>query len=431
MCGQLGETMHYLSTSESVTSGHPDKLCDYISDSILDECLLLDPKARVAVEVFVKGLDPNISLPPNSYIIIGGEVTINSNIKINYEDIARRAATEIGYNSEEVGMDANNKETCKVITIISNQSLDISQGVTLGKGLFDEQGAGDQGVMYGYATAESESFDMLKGTYMPLPIVLAHRLTLGITKARKDGKLSWARPDGKSQVTVAFNEDGSPSHIDSIIIAIQHDDLVKQGLAENEEHEREFIINGINREIIQRYMPNKLLNKNLKLIINGTGRFIIGGPQGDAGLTGRKIIVDTYGGIGRHGGGAFSGKDPSKVDRSGAYMARWVAKHIVASGLAKQCEIQVSYAIGVAEPINITVNVNTFNTSHLPNNRLKEIIKNNFDFRPSSIIDKLNLNKPIYALTSSGGHFGRESYGDYFPWEKINDEVIQILHQEG
>jgi len=422
--------MDYLSTSESVTSGHPDKLCDYISDSILDECLLLDPKARVAVEVFVKGLDPNISPPPSSYIIIGGEVTINSNIKINYEDIARKAATEIGYNCEEVGMDANNKDSCKVITIIGNQSLDISQGVTHGKGLFDEQGAGDQGVMYGYATVESESFDILKGTYMPLPIVLAHRLTLGITKARKDGKLSWARPDGKSQVTVAFNEDGSPSHIDSIIIAIQHDDLVKQGLVENEEYERELIINGIDQEIIQRYMPNELLNGNLKLIINGTGRFIIGGPQGDAGLTGRKIIVDTYGGIGRHGGGAFSGKDPSKVDRSGAYMARWVAKHIVASGLAKQCEIQVSYAIGVAEPVNITVNVNTFNTSNLPNDRLKEIIKNNFDFRPSSIIDKLNLNKPIYAITSSGGHFGRYSYGDYFTWEKINDEIIQALLQE-
>jgi len=420
--------MSYLSTSESVTSGHPDKLCDLISDSILDECLRLDPDARVAIEVFTKGLNPEGRDPPNSYIIIGGEVSIKDNLIVNYEKIARDVAVKIGYNSQEIGMDASDLDLCQVLTIVGTQSRDISQGVTKGEGLHQEQGAGDQGVMYGYATMESEDFDILKGSYMPLPILLSHRLTLGLTEARINGELNWARPDGKSQVTVSYNEAGTPTHIDSIIIAIQHDDLVKGEFFDNEDQERNYIIDEVTNKIIKKLMPKQLMKEDMKIIINGTGRFIIGGPEGDAGLTGRKIIVDTYGGVGRHGGGAFSGKDPSKVDRSGAYMARWVAKHIVASGLCKKCEIQISYAIGVAEPVNVNITINSFESSEYSNKKLEHLIRKVFDFRPNSITDRLKLKNPIYAGTTSGGHFGRiaDDFGT-FTWEKLDSKIIDKL----
>jgi len=422
---------YQLLTSESVTSGHPDKLCDYISDSILDECLKLDPMARVAVEVLVKGLSINDKNPPNSFIIIAGEVSLKKGVKINYERIARQAAMEIGYNSIESGMNAGDKNSCEILTLIGTQSREISQGVSKGEGLFPEQGAGDQGIMYGYACDESEYFVELKGSYMPLPILLAHKLTSAITTARMNGDLSWARPDGKSQITIAYDLEGRPMHIDTAIIAVQHENIADLRFSGDIEKERSFIIEEIKQKIIYKIMPKELLNDDMKLIINGTGRFIIGGPEGDAGLTGRKIIVDSYGGIGRHGGGAFSGKDSSKVDRSGAYMARKVAKHIVASGLAKKCEIQIAYAIGISEPVSINVGINTFESSRFTDKRLEEIVKRIFDFSPLGIIDKLSLNRPIYKETSSGGHFGRfpDDFGR-FSWEKIDKNIILLLKQE-
>jgi len=415
-----------LLTSESVTSGHPDKLCDYISDSILDECLKRDSDARVAIEVFVKGLNNNIS-PPYSYIIIGGEITLKQGIELDYEGIARQAAYEIGYDSEIVGMNAIDKESCEVLLLIGLQSKEISQGVSRGEGLFPEQGAGDQGVMYGYACEESEMFETLKNSYMPLPILLAHKLTTGIDNARNSGQIKWARPDGKSQVTIAYDEEMKPLHIETIIIAIQHEDIASIKFNGDINKEREFIIKEINEKIIS-LLPKELINEEIKLIINGTGRFITGGPEGDAGLTGRKIIVDTYGGIGRHGGGAFSGKDPSKVDRSGAYMARWVAKHIVASGIAKKCEIQIAYAIGLSEPVSINIGINTFDSSAIKNEKIEDFVKEIFDFTPSAIIEKLQLKNPIYKKSSYGGHFGREAGSDgSFPWERIDEEIIKQL----
>ncbi len=414
--------MTYLFTSESVSEGHPDKLCDKISDSILDACLRIDSRARVAVETMVKGMDEE------SHIIVGGEVTVSSKDPIDYESIAREAAADIGYTDHSVGMDATNPGICKVTVLISQQSSDIAQGVDEGKGLHLEQGAGDQGLMFGYASNESEEFPDLVGSFMPLPAALSQRLTLALSEARRNGTLPWARPDSKSQVTMEYEDEGRPIRLDTVVIAIQHDDLANERFGGDEEKEHELIVNEVNENIISKVVPEELLNDRTKLIINGTGRFVLGGPHADAGLTGRKIIVDTYGGMGRHGGGAFSGKDPSKVDRSAAYAARWAAKHVVASGLSDKCEIQLAYAIGVAEPVSISVNVNTFGTGTIPDSTLTEKVEECFDFRPQAIIESLGLRSPIFSRTASGGHFGRNPEDDGgFSWEKLDEGKIAFL----
>jgi len=414
--------MTYLFTSESVSEGHPDKLCDKISDSILDACLTIDNRARVAVETMVKGMDEE------SHIIVGGEVTVSSKDPIDYESIARGAAADIGYTDHAVGMEATNPDICKVTILISQQSSDIAQGVDEGKGLYLEQGAGDQGLMFGYASNESEEFPDLVGSFMPLPAALSQRLTLALSEARRDGTLSWARPDSKSQVTVEYEDEGRPIRLDTVVIAIQHDDLANERFSGDEGKEHELIFDEVNENIIKKVVPEELLNNRTKLIINGTGRFVLGGPHADAGLTGRKIIVDTYGGMGRHGGGAFSGKDPSKVDRSAAYAARWAAKHVVASGLSDKCEIQLAYAIGVAEPVSISVNVNTFGTGTIPDSELTKKVEECFDFRPQAIIESLGLRSPIFSRTASGGHFGRNPEEDGgFSWEKLDEEKISFL----
>ncbi|MDP6213231.1 MAG: methionine adenosyltransferase, partial [Candidatus Thalassarchaeaceae archaeon] len=342
--------MAYLFTSESVSEGHPDKLCDMISDAILDECLSIDPLARVAVETMVKGTDSG------SHIFIGGEVTISSGKKVGYERVARATAASIGYVDHSVGMDASNADLCEVVVRITQQSPDISQGVDEGKGLHLEQGAGDQGLMFGYASNETEIFPTLEGTFMPLPAALAQRLTSKMSTSMKDGSLPWARPDSKSQVTIQYSDDGTPSKADTVVIAIQHDDIAGEKFGGSEKDEHAYIFSEVLDKVIKPVIPSSLLMEDTKIIINGTGRFVRGGPYADAGLTGRKIIVDTYGGMGRHGGGAFSGKDPSKVDRSAAYASRWAAKHVVASGMAEKCEIQLAYAIGVSEPVSVFVN---------------------------------------------------------------------------
>ncbi len=416
--------MTYLFTSESVSEGHPDKLCDNISDSILDECLKIDRNARVAVETMVKGM------AEESHIIVGGEVTVSTDEAIDYEAIARKAAAEIGYTNHEFGMDATSTEKCHVKVLISQQSGDIAQGVDEGKGLHLEQGAGDQGLMFGYASNESEEFAELTGTFMPLPAVLSQRLTLKLSESMKDGTLPWARPDSKSQVTIEYNDDGSPIRLETVVVAIQHDDLANEMFDGDEQKEHDFIVKEITEKIVNEVIPNELLNERTNLIINGTGRFVLGGPHADAGLTGRKIIVDTYGGMGRHGGGAFSGKDPSKVDRSAAYAARWAAKHVVASGLSDKCEIQLAYAIGVAEPVSISVNVNTHGTGTISDVKLTEKVSGCFDFRPQAIINSLGLRNPIFSETASGGHFGREP-GDNgsFSWELLDKEKIAKLQE--
>ena len=414
--------MTYLFTSESVSEGHPDKLCDKISDSILDECLRIDYNARVAVETMVKGMDEE------SHIIVGGEVTLSSNEVLDYEKIAREAACEIGYTDHKVGMDAASPEKCNVVVLISQQSGDIAQGVDADKGLFLEQGAGDQGLMFGYASNESEDFSELIGSFMPLPALLSQRLTLKLSESRKVGMLPWARPDSKSQVTIEYQDDGRPIRLDTIVIAIQHDDLANEMFDGDVQKEHEFIVNEIMEKVIKEVVPHELLGDKTNLIINGTGRFVLGGPHADAGLTGRKIIVDTYGGMGRHGGGAFSGKDSSKVDRSAAYAARWAAKHVVASGLSDKCEIQLAYAIGVAEPVSISVNVNTFGTGTIPDAELTKKVEECFDFRPQAIIGSLGLRSPIFSRTASGGHFGRSPEEDGgFSWERIDEEKIAFL----
>ena len=419
--------MTYLFTSESVTSGHPDKLCDFISDSILDACLEADTNARVAIEVFVKGLDSDINFSERSYIIIGGEITMNTEININFEDIARKCAIEVGYTDVDVGMNAADPDSCEVILLISQQSEEINQGVTKGVGLNPAQGAGDQGIIFGFACDESERFQSTNGSFMPLPILLAHKITLEMTKKRKIGILDWARPDGKSQVTVRYSQNGTPVCVDTVVIAIQHEDMVGD-LFETEIEERAFIISELKKHIIDEIIPPELLNNNLKLIVNGTGRFCKGGPHADAGLTGRKIIVDTYGGSGRHGGGAFSGKDPSKVDRSAAYAARWAAKHIVASGISKHCEIQIAYSIGIAEPISINVDIGN-DKSERDRRKIKEIITDIFDFRPLSLIEKLDLRSTKYSITSTGGHFGRVPQKRCFPWESIDKVKINRIRE--
>ena len=413
--------MGYIFTSESVSEGHPDKLCDMISDSILDACISLDPKARVAVETMVKGTDDG------SHIFIGGEVTINSVEAIDFEGIARSVASEIGYSDHNVGMDSTDPEMCETIVRITQQSPDISQGVDEGKGLHLEQGAGDQGLMFGYASDETESFEELRGTYMPLPAALAQKLTTSMSKAMKDGTLPWARPDSKSQVSIKYLDNGNPSIVDTIVIAIQHDDLAGDIFNGSIDQEHEFIYTEILSKIINKVVPNQLMKEETKIIINGTGRFVLGGPHADAGLTGRKIIVDTYGGMGRHGGGAFSGKDPSKVDRSAAYAARWAAKHVVASGLSSKCEIQLAYAIGVAKPVSVYVN--TLGTGIEDDSLISERVQSVFDFRPQAIIESLNLRSPIFSRTASGGHFGRKPDDEGgFTWEILDDGKIENLN---
>ena len=406
-----------LFSSESVTSGHPDKLCDAISDAIVDACLAIDSYARVAVETCVKGKE-DIGL-----IVLAGEVSLNGDVP-NYEAIARQAAAKIGYTSHAIGMDATNPEVCEVQVHITTQSANIAQGVNK-DGL--DQGAGDQGMMFGYACEETEAYEGLKGRYFPLAAALSQRLSRRLTAVREQGILPWSRPDGKSQVTVQYNNDGDIEKVHTVVIAIQHDDKLKNQFGGSEEQELAYVEQQIREHVVECSIPQELLANGYKLVVNGTGRFADpGGPYADAGLTGRKIIVDTYGGMGRHGGGAFSGKDPSKVDRSAAYASRWAAKHVVAAGLASRCEIQLAYVIGVAEPVS--VRVETFGTSSLSELEVATRVKNVFDFRPGAIARDLKLQSPIYSITAAGGHFGRAPTDNgEFPWERIDENRIQAL----
>ena len=382
-----------LFTSESVTEGHPDKMCDAISDAILDALLEQDPMSRVACE----------TATTTGMVLVMGEITTKAYVDI--QKIVRDTVREIGYTRGKYGFDA---DTCGVITAIDEQSTDIAMGVDKAleakeNQMNDEQidaiGAGDQGLMFGYATNETEE-------YMPYAIMLAHKLTRQLTKVRKDGTLSYLRPDGKSQVTVEYDENDKPVRLDAVVLSTQHDPDVTQ----------EQIHKDIKKYVFDPILPKEMVDENTKYYINPTGRFVIGGPHGDSGLTGRKIIVDTYGGYARHGGGAFSGKDCTKVDRSAAYAARYVAKNIVAAGLADKCEIQLSYAIGVAHPTSIMVD--TFGTGKLSDERLTEIIRENFDLRPAGIIKMLDLRRPIYRQTAAYGHFGRHDLD--LPWEKLD-----------
>ena len=369
----------YLFTSESVSEGHPDKIADQISDAVLDEILKQDPKARVACETYVK----------TGMALVGGEITTSAWIDI--ENLTRQVICDIGYKHSEMGFDGN---SCAVLNAIGKQSSDINQGVDRENPL--DQGAGDQGIMFGYATNETE-------VLMPAAITYAHRLMEKQAEVRKNGKLTWLRPDAKSQVTLKY-EDNKIVGVDAVVLSTQHSEEVSQ----------KEIYEGVMEEIIKPILPSEWLSQQTKYFINPTGRFVIGGPMGDCGLTGRKIIVDTYGGAARHGGGAFSGKDPSKVDRSAAYAARYVAKNIVAAGLADRCEIQLSYAIGVAEPTSIMVE--TFGTGKVSNEVLVKLVREFFDLRPYGLIKMLNLIQPIYRQTAAYGHFGREQ----FPWEKVD-----------
>ena len=369
----------YLFTSESVSEGHPDKIADQISDAVLDEILKQDPKARVACETYVK----------TGMALVGGEITTSAWVDI--ENLTRQVICDIGYKHSEMGFDGN---SCAVLNAIGKQSSDINQGVDRENPL--DQGAGDQGIMFGYATNETE-------VLMPAAITYAHRLMEKQAEVRKNGKLTWLRPDAKSQVTLKY-EDNKIVGVDAVVLSTQHSEEVSQ----------KEIYEGVMEEIIKPILPSEWLSQQTKYFINPTGRFVIGGPMGDCGLTGRKIIVDTYGGAARHGGGAFSGKDPSKVDRSAAYAARYVAKNIVAAGLADRCEIQLSYAIGVAEPTSIMVE--TFGTGKVSNEVLVKLVREFFDLRPYGLIKMLNLIQPIYRQTAAYGHFGREQ----FPWEKVD-----------
>ncbi len=373
----------YLFTSESVTMGHPDKVADHISDAVLDAMLAQDPLSRVACETLVK----------NDMVVIAGEITSKANV--NIAEVARNTIKEIGYDDPELGFHYDN---CAVLVAVSRQSPDISQGVTEGEGLHKEMGAGDQGLMFGYACNETREL-------MPMPILLAHKLTTRLEKMRQTKKLPWLRPDGKSQVTVEY-EDGKPKRIHTVLIAAQHSCRIKY------RDLRDQII----EQVIKPVMPARLLDKNTKYHVNATGCFELGGPKADCGLTGRKIIVDTYGGWGRHGGGCFSGKDPTKVDRTASYMARYVAKNVVAAGLADCCEIQVSYAIGVAKPLSVLVN--TLGTAKISETKISRIVSDLFPLTPKGMIDHLNLRRPIFAQTSYGGHFGRNLPD--FTWERTD-----------
>jgi S-adenosylmethionine synthetase len=375
----------FLFTSESVAEGHPDKMCDKISDAVLDALITEDPNSRVALESLVK----------TGLIVLAGEIT--SRAHPDFVRIARDTALEIGYNHIDTGFDGNN---CAVLTAIEPQSVDISQGVTEGQGLHKEQGAGDQGLMFGFACDETAE-------QMPLPIALAHRLMENLASLRHQGKADFLLPDGKSQVTVRY-VGGRPVEVTTVVVSSQHRRDVGHATV------REAVI----EELIKPTIPKQFLTKDTVIHVNPTGNFVIGGPHGDCGLTGRKIIVDTYGGYGRHGGGAFSGKDPSKVDRSACYMARYVAKNVVAAGLATKCEIQVAYAIGVAEPVSILID--TFDTGTVPDQKLASALRELFDFRPAGIIKTLGLKRPIYKATAAYGHFGRVPHNGLFPWEQTD-----------
>lgn len=384
----------YLFTSESVTGGHPDKVADQISDSVLDAMLAQDPNSRVACETMVT----------TGMAIVAGEITTKAIVDI--PTVVRKTINDIGYTDPHIGFDGEN---CAVIVALDNQSPDISQGVTEGAGLHTEQGAGDQGLMFGFACKETKAL-------LPLPIYLAHQLTDRLTKMRATGKLPWLRPDGKSQVTVEYNDKGKPQRIHTVVISTQHTEDIKY-----KQLRRQII-----EKVIMPSLPKHLVDKNIIIHINPTGRFVIGGPKGDCGLTGRKIIVDTYGGRGSHGGGAFSGKDPSKVDRSASYMARYVAKNIVAADLADTCEVQLSYAIGVPEPISVLVD--TEGTAKIDEKLLEDIVKKIFPLTPKGIISHLKLRRPIYTETARNGHFGRNV--DTFTWEKT-DMVSKLRKAAG
>ncbi len=374
---------NYFFTSESVTEGHPDKMCDCVSDAILDACLEQDPDSRVACETATK----------TGFVMVAGEITTKA--AINVPSIVRKTVLDIGYDSSDKGFDG---ATCGVLNAIEEQSPDISQGVTAGEGLHAEQGAGDQGMMFGYAIDETPE-------YMPATIHWAHRLTEALTDSRRDGRLSQLRPDGKSQVTIEYR-DGEIARIDAVVISSQHaPDITHAELSAR-----------IKEEVILKTLPAELLDADTKYYINPTGRFVVGGPMGDAGLTGRKIIVDTYGGHGAHGGGAFSGKDPSKVDRSAAYITRYVAKNIVAAGLARRCLVQVAYAIGVADPMNVFVD--TYGTGEADDEKIAAAVREIFPLKPAALISHLQLKRPVFRPTAAYGHFGRT--GDSFTWEKTD-----------
>jgi S-adenosylmethionine synthetase len=383
----------FLFTSESVSEGHPDKVADAISDAVLDAVLAQDKHGRVAAETLVA----------TGLVVMAGQITTGANV--NYSDLARDVIKRIGYDDSEMGFDYR---SCAVLTAFDKQSQDIKQGVDEGSGMDLEQGAGDQGLMYGFACDETPQF-------MPVPIHYAHRLMERQAEMRRDGRLPWLRPDAKSQVSVRYI-DGKPHHIDTVVISTQHREDISQ------EPLREAVI----EEIVKPVLPKELITKDTKFLINPTGRFVIGGPLGDTGLTGRKIIVDSYGGYSRHGGGAFSGKDPSKVDRSAAYAARYVAKNIVAAGLAKKCEVQVAYAIGIARPVSVLVE--TFGTGKIADEKIAKLVEKHFDLRPKGIIHSLNLLRPIYGKTAAYGHFGRDE--PEFSWE-ATDKVSALKDDAG
>ncbi len=380
---------HYLFTSESVGIGHPDKVADQISDTILDACLAQDPNSKVACETLVA----------TGLVVVAGEITTNA--QLDYQALIRETIKEIGYDKAELGFDY---KSCGILTTINKQSPDIAQGVNEGEGLYKEQGAGDQGLMFGFACDETPEL-------MPFPIMLAHQIVRELNHLRTTHKLPYLRPDAKSQVTIEYDENHKPIHLHTVVISVQH----------SEDVDRETIVKDM-KSMVSRLVPKSFINENTLFFINPTGRFVIGGPAGDCGLTGRKIIVDTYGGMGRHGGGAFSGKDPSKVDRSACYAARYVAKNIVAAKLAQRCEVQVSYAIGVRYPISIKID--TFGTGKVSENVLSRAVSLVFDLSPKGIIQMLDLKRPIYRQTAFGGHFGRHEKN--FSWEKI-DKVTPLL----
>ena len=383
----------FMFTSESVSEGHPDKVADQISDAILDAIIDQDPAARVACETLVT----------TGMAMIAGEITTSA--YVDMPDIVRQTIKEIGYDDSSMGFDY---ETCAVLTTIDRQSPDISQGVTEGQGMFAEQGAGDQGLMFGYACNETPEL-------MPMPITFAHKLTKRLAEVRKSGLLNFLRPDSKSQVSIQYIND-KPIRVDTVVVSSQHaPDVTYENLKES-----------IIEEVVRKVIPHNLLDEKTKYFINPTGRFVVGGPMGDCGLTGRKIIVDTYGGQGSHGGGAFSGKDPSKVDRSASYMARYVAKNIVAAGIAEKCEVQLAYAIGVAEPVSVMIN--TFGTGKIPSNEIARIAQEEFDMRPRAIIETLDLLRPIYQKTAAYGHFGREL--PEFTWERT-DRIESLKKRAG